>query len=105
MGVVKLTFSKNAVQFITDEDVIYQTSKVYLLSLMAGTLRSGVLKLSRMPFPAPRGRFPKSSIYGLDEKTNEYIAEQDERKNAKSVMDAALADRKKESKYVGDDEW
>ena len=64
MGVVKLTSSKRAVQFITDEGVIYQTSLLYVDKLLKGEIKSDFILLSRLLNSVSPDRFKKSPVYG-----------------------------------------
>lgn len=66
MGVVKLTSSKKAVQFITDEGEVYQTSAVFLQGLLMGKSKQGFILLNRMPFNVSSERFAKSPLYDPD---------------------------------------
>ena len=63
MGVVKLTASKKAVQFITDEGWVYQTSVLFLQSLLNGGQKTGILKMVKLPNPISTERFEKSEIW------------------------------------------
>lgn len=64
MGVVKLTSSKKAVQFITDEGVVYQASADFLARLLGGEWRGDFMKLTRFANGVSPDRFPKSPVYG-----------------------------------------
>lgn len=63
MGVTKLTKSKKAVQFITDEGDIYQTSVVSFRNLLNDTIKGDFILLSKLPFGVSPDRFPKSEVY------------------------------------------
>lgn len=65
MGVMRLTKSGAAVQFITDEGVIYQQGRVYLENIFKG--RPGaVVQLTRLPYTVPPEEFGKSKVFEPD---------------------------------------
>lgn len=64
MGVAKLTSSKRAVQFITDEGVVYQASADFIIKLVSGQWKGDFMVLSRMSNGVAPDRFPKSPVYG-----------------------------------------
>lgn len=64
MGVLKKTSSGRALQFITDEGVVYQLSFKLFMMVVNDGIKGDFVVLSRMPFGVPPGRFPKSVVYG-----------------------------------------
>lgn len=63
MGIVKLSSSRNQVQFVTDEGVVYVTSKKYLLGLLNKNDAQEVLVLNKFALQVSADRFPKSSVW------------------------------------------
>jgi hypothetical protein len=63
MAVAKVTSSKKAVQFITDEGHVFQTSLVFMTQLLAGQVKGDFVLLTRMPFDVSPDRFKKSPVY------------------------------------------
>ena len=63
MTVLKLTKNKKAVQIITDEGLVYQTSVVFLQGLLMGKARGDFIKTVRLPFNVAPDRFAPSEIW------------------------------------------
>lgn len=63
MGVIKLNSSLKALQFVTDEGVVYQTSRYALQKLLDGNNSSDFTVPQRMPWGYAENRFPKSPVY------------------------------------------
>lgn len=64
MAVVKLTASKQAVQFIDDEGNVFQTSVLWLTQLLNGSNEKGLILLTRLPLKASKDRFLQSPVLG-----------------------------------------
>lgn len=106
MAIVKLTSSGKAIQFIDDDNNIYQIAKSYLIPLLMGTSKYKIATMSRMPYKAPEGRFPKSEVWGADDATNKFVQEQIERQKEIDVMSkGAIKQKEKQQAYIGNDEW
>ena len=61
--VVKLNKSGKAVQIITDEGQVYQTSVVFLQGLLMGKAKGNFITTSRLPFNVAPGRFKPSILW------------------------------------------
>lgn len=64
MAVVKLTASKKAVQFIDDEGNVFQTSVLWISSLLSGNNSNGLILLTRLPEKVSKDRFKVSPVLG-----------------------------------------
>jgi hypothetical protein len=69
MAVVKITRSGRGITFIDDEGNVFLTSKVYLESLLRGTLSSNFILLQRLPDRIPENKFSKSPLFVINEQT------------------------------------
>ena len=95
MGVIKLTMSTKAVQFITDEGVVYQTSKGAVEHLLASASASKIIPLTRMAEPISEFRFPKSLVWGVP------TGAEDPTNQSKDALSASARKNKVEAvKYV-----
>lgn len=63
MTVIKLTKSGKAVQVITDEGHVYQTSVNSVTYLLAGKAKGGFITTKRMPWDVAPERFAPSELY------------------------------------------
>lgn len=64
MAITKLTSSKKAVLFITDEGIVYSASASMMKRLVYGGLTNpNFLLLTKMPFNVPSDKFPPSPEY------------------------------------------
>ena len=63
MTVIKLTKSKKAVQIITDEGLIYQTSVNSLTYLLQGKAKGDFITTIRLPFNASPDRYKPSEVW------------------------------------------
>jgi len=63
MAVVKLSSSGRAVQFITDDGVLFQTSVSFFRGLLEGRSPSGFVLLTRMPWRVSKSRFKPSPVF------------------------------------------
>jgi hypothetical protein len=63
MGVIKLSNSKKAILFITDEGVMYTIALKIMSSVMGGYQHGNFAVLTRMPMLVADNRFPKSPVY------------------------------------------
>lgn len=63
MAIIKLTASKKAVQFVTDDGDVYQCAKSIVAMLLEEKVRGGLVVLSRLPFKVNPERFKKSLVY------------------------------------------
>jgi len=61
-----LTKNKKAVQVVTDEGYVYQTSVVFLQGLLMGKAKAGFITTSRLPFNVAPGRFKPSELWDPD---------------------------------------
>jgi len=61
--VLKLTKSKKAVQIITDDGKVYQTSVNSVLFLLNGRSKEGFITTIRLPINASPDRFKPSELY------------------------------------------
>lgn len=64
MGIIKKSASGKALQFITDEGVVYQMAVSLFPRVMSESINGDFVVLTRMPIPVPHNRFPKSPVYG-----------------------------------------
>ena len=76
MVIIKPTKSGNGVMVQDDFGNVYVTSKKYLLAVLAGTMKSPLVLMTRMPQPSKPDRYKSSPILGQD---NEHIEPDDER--------------------------
>lgn len=63
MAITKLTKSGKAVQFIDESGNVFQTSVIYLQSLIEGNLRGNFILLNLLPFKVATDRFKPSPLY------------------------------------------
>jgi len=63
MTVLKLTSSGKAVQIITDDGYVYQTSVVFLQGLLMGKAKGNFITTCRLPFNVAPDRFKPSALY------------------------------------------
>jgi len=63
MAVAKLTKSGKAVQFIDEEGNVFQTSVIYLQSLIKGNIRGNFILFNLLPFKVAKDRFKPSPLY------------------------------------------
>jgi hypothetical protein len=63
MTVIKLTKSRKAVQVITDEGKVYQTSVNSLAFLLGGKARGDFITTVRMPFNVSPDRYKPSEVW------------------------------------------
>jgi len=63
MAVVKLSKSKNQIQFIDEDGNMFCTSRTFMESLLRGTIRSDFVLLTRMPLKVSQDRFKQSPVY------------------------------------------
>jgi len=99
LGVLKKSSSGRALQFITDEGVVYQLSVSLFDRVMRGLINGDFVVLSRMPVPVPVGRFPKSPVYGdsgvasavanggVDAFGKDFLVERAQQRSGKKVSD------------------
>jgi hypothetical protein len=66
MTVVKLSKSKKAIQIITDDGKVYQTSVVFMQGLLMGKSKSGFITTVRLPFNVAADRFAPSEVWDPD---------------------------------------
>jgi len=64
MGIIKKSSSGRALQFITDEGVVYQLAASLFSRVVDGRINGDFVVLTRMPIPVPSDRFPRSPLYG-----------------------------------------
>lgn len=102
MGVLRLTKSGGAIQFITDEGIVYQQGRVYLENLFKAD-PGVVVQLTRMPFMVDPKLFGKSKVFEPD-----FVNMPDEAKKLMEVnaMDKRVIEIKKEvSSYEDKKVW
>ena len=63
MTVLKLTSSGKGLQVIDDEGNVFQTSKLYVETLLAGNIKGNFILLNRLPWKAAEDRFKKSPLW------------------------------------------
>ena len=63
MTIIKLTSTGKAVQVITDEGEVFQTSVNFLMGLLMGKAKAGFITTKRMPFMSAPDRFAPSELY------------------------------------------
>jgi len=63
MTVLKLTGSGKAVQVITDNGEVYQTSVNFIQGLLMGKAKGNFITTKRMPFNVAPTRFAPSELY------------------------------------------
>lgn len=61
--VIKLTSSGKGIQVIDDEGNVFQTSKLYVETLLAGNIKGNFILLNRLPWKAAEDRFKKSPLW------------------------------------------
>jgi hypothetical protein len=85
MGVLKVTKSGAAVQFITDEGVVYQQGRLYLDNILKGN-PGAVIQLTRMPYTVDPKEFGVSKVFEPD-----FVDMPDE---AKKLMEVNAMDKR-----------
>jgi hypothetical protein len=110
MGVLKLTGSKKAVQFITDEGAVYQTSAQFLKSFLYNDRNTPFVLLKRLPVGVPPNKFPISPVYGSENKPADttgsvlsYAPKQGDSIDMMSVK--AVAERQTKAGFVDKKVW
>ena len=99
MGVVKLTSSGKALQFITDDGVVYQCARGALGFLSNS---QDVVRLSRLAWGVSPDRFPVSEVYGSAYDSAMAREKQGEKSLSKdSFSYGASKDRKSVKSYSG----
>jgi hypothetical protein len=98
MGVLRLTKTGGAVQFITDEGVVYQQGRLYLDNILKAA-PGAVVQLTRMPFVVDPKEFGKSKVFEPD-----FVDMPDEARKLMEVnaMDKRVIEIKKEVKAYED---
>ena len=76
MVIIKPTKSGKGVLVQDDFGNVYVTSKKYLLAVLAGTMKSPLVLMTRMPQPSKPDRYNSSPILGQD---GEHIEPDDDR--------------------------
>lgn len=74
MAIIKKSSSGAAIQFILSEDApagtVFQMSSKLFSGVMTGDIRGGFVVLSRLPIPVPGDKYPKSVVWGVEDKGN-----------------------------------
>ena len=63
MTIIKLTSSGKAVQVVTDNGEVYQTSVNFVQGLLMGKCKAGFITTKRMPFNVSPDKFKPSEVY------------------------------------------
>lgn len=61
--IVKLSSSGKAVQVITDDGSVFQTSKLFFEGLFSGKSSSGFIPMTRLPWKVSKDRFKPSPVW------------------------------------------
>jgi len=81
-------------QVVTDEGLVFGTSRVFVESLMKGSFRKGFVLLSKLPFSVSPERFGKSKLWnpgGSEVSDNKEVEQKDDDFSPKVAKEAKVS--------------
>lgn len=109
MTIIRLTSSGRAIQVVTDEGYVYQTSTTFLQGLLWGKAKGNFITTNRMPFNVAPDRFKPSELYDPDGKFQGEARKTLDRNNTTTTNDAISVKTRKEKEvkkgYVDKKVW